>query len=50
VDWAVQAAREAVSSDVDCSVVFSHGVYLVAFALVSAWIATGGFRAYQRSV
>jgi ABC-2 type transport system permease protein len=50
VDWAAQAGREAVSADVGWSLVFSHGAYLVAFALVSAWIATRGFRAYQRSV
>jgi ABC-2 type transport system permease protein len=50
VDWAALAGREAVSADVDWTLVFSHGAYLVVFALVSAWIATSGFRAYQRSV
>jgi ABC-2 type transport system permease protein len=50
VDWAAEAGREAVSADVDWGVVLSHGGYLVAFALVSAWVATRGFRAYQRSV
>jgi ABC-2 type transport system permease protein len=49
-DWAVQAGREAVAADVDWSVVLSHGGYVTAFALASAWLATRGFRAYQRSV
>jgi ABC-2 type transport system permease protein len=50
VDWAVQAGREAVAAGPDWSVVVSHGGYLAAFALAGAWLATGGFRAYQRSV
>jgi ABC-2 type transport system permease protein len=45
VDWAAGAGREAVSADVDWSLVLSHGAYLVAFALLSAWVATRGFRA-----
>lgn len=38
VGWATGAGREAVSADVDWSLVLSHGAYLVAFALVSAWV------------
>lgn len=49
-EWAVQAGREAVAADVDWSVVWSHAGYLGVFTLVSAWLATRGFRAYQRSV
>jgi ABC-2 type transport system permease protein len=49
-DWAVQAGREAVRADVDWSLVFSNVGYLAAFTLASAWLATRGFRTYQRSV
>lgn len=49
-DWAVRAGRGAVAADVDWSVVGSHAGYLAAFALAAAWIATRGFRSYQRSV
>jgi ABC-2 type transport system permease protein len=50
VDWAVTAGREAVGADTDWSSVLAHGGYLLAFALVSAWLAASAFRAYQRSV
>jgi ABC-2 type transport system permease protein len=49
-DWAVQAGREAVGANVDWNLVLSRGCYLAAFTLASAWLATRGFRAYQRSV
>jgi ABC-2 type transport system permease protein len=49
-DWAARAGREAVAADGDWSLVLSHGVYLAAFALACAWLATRAFRAYQRSV
>jgi ABC-2 type transport system permease protein len=49
-EWAVQAGREAVAADVDWSLVNSHVGYLAAFTIASAWLATRGFRAYQRSV
>lgn len=48
-DWAVQAGREAVAANAEWAVVLSHGGYLAAFALACAWLATRGFRAYQRS-
>lgn len=50
VDWAVTAGRDAVGADVDWGSVVSHGGYLLAFTLVSAWLAASAFRAYQRSV
>jgi ABC-2 type transport system permease protein len=49
-DWAVRTGREAVASNVDWSVVMTYGGSLALFALASAWLATRGFRAYQRSV
>jgi ABC-2 type transport system permease protein len=50
VDWAVTAGREAVAASPDWGSVLAHGGYLVAFGLVSAWLAATAFRAYQRSV
>jgi ABC-2 type transport system permease protein len=50
VDWAVEAGREALTADVDWSLVGSRAGYLAAFATLSAWLATRAFRAYQRSV
>ena len=49
-DWAVRAGREAVAANGDWSVVVTYGGSLALFALASAWLATRGFRAYQRSV
>jgi ABC-2 type transport system permease protein len=49
-EWAAQAGREAVAAEVDWSVVASHVGFLAAFGLLAAWLATRGFRAYQRSV
>jgi ABC-2 type transport system permease protein len=50
VNWAVEAGRGALAADVDWSLVLSRGGYLLAFALVSAWLSTRAFRVYQRSV
>jgi ABC-2 type transport system permease protein len=50
VDWAVTAGREAVSASPDWSTVLSYGSYMLAFGLISAWLAATAFRAYQRSV
>lgn len=50
VDWAVTAGREAVAASPDWSVVLSHGGYVLAFAVVAAWVAAAAFRAYRRSV
>jgi ABC-2 type transport system permease protein len=50
VDWATVAGREAVSADPAWGTVLTRGGYLVAFALVGAWLAARAFRAYQRSI
>jgi ABC-2 type transport system permease protein len=49
VNWAAQAGRAALSPNADWSVVFTHIGYLVAFALVSAFLATQAFRSYLRA-
>jgi ABC-2 type transport system permease protein len=50
VDWAVSAGREALTAGADWGFVFARVGYLLAFLLVSAWLATRAFRSYQRSV
>lgn len=50
VNWAVQAGRDAVSSNPDWVYILSHLGYLVAFTIVCAWLAIRAFRSYQRSV
>lgn len=50
VDWAVVAAREALSADPDWSSVTRHGLYLAAFTLIVGYLSTRAFRTYQRSV
>jgi ABC-2 type transport system permease protein len=50
VNWAVEAGREAVGTDVDWSFVWSRVGFLAAFTLVCAWLSTRAFRTYQRSV
>ncbi|MGY1808959.1 ABC transporter permease [Blastococcus sp. SYSU D00669] len=50
VDWAVVAAREALSSGTDWAVVWSRLGLLTALAAVMAWLATRAFGAYQRSL
>jgi ABC-2 type transport system permease protein len=49
VNWAVEASRQALSADTDWGVVWSRTNWLVAAALVMAWIATRAFGAYQKS-
>ena len=49
-NWALEAARSAIGSHPDWALVLSRTEFLVAFALVAAWLATRAFRAYQRSV
>jgi ABC-2 type transport system permease protein len=49
-EWATRAGRGAVAADVDWGLVLSNGGFLAAFALAAAWLATGAFRAYQRSI
>jgi ABC-2 type transport system permease protein len=49
VNWAVEAGREALGTDVDWALVGSRVGSLAALAVVCAWFATRAFRAYQRS-
>ena len=50
VNWAVQAGRSAATQHIDWGLVASRTGYLVVLLLVSAWLATRSFRAYQRSI
>ncbi|HYY78932.1 MAG TPA: ABC transporter permease [Actinomycetes bacterium] len=50
VNWAVQAGREALGASVDWGLVLTRGGWLLAFTAACGWLATGAFRAYQRSV
>lgn len=50
VNWAVEAGRSAATQHTDWSLVASRTGFLVALLLVSAWLATRSFRAYQRSI
>lgn len=49
VNWAVVAARQALSATVDWSSVLSHLGALAVFALVCGWLSTRAFRSYTRS-
>jgi ABC-2 type transport system permease protein len=50
VNWAVEAGRSASTQHTDWNVVGSRTGLLVALLLLSAWLATRSFRAYQRSI
>jgi ABC-2 type transport system permease protein len=50
VDWAVVAAREALSAGTDWGAVWGRLGLLAALALVMAWLGTRAFRTYQRSL
>jgi ABC-2 type transport system permease protein len=50
VDWAVTAARSALSADGDWGVVLPRLGLLAALAVLMAWLATRAFRTYQRSL
>jgi ABC-2 type transport system permease protein len=50
VNWAVQAGRSAATQQTDWSLVASRIGLLTGLLLVSAWLATRSFRAYQRSI
>jgi ABC-2 type transport system permease protein len=50
VDWAVVAARQALSADPDWSAVLVRLGGLFAVAVVTGWLATRAFRGYQRSL
>jgi ABC-2 type transport system permease protein len=49
VNWSVEAAREALSANTDWGFVLLRIGGLLAFAVISGWLATGAFRTYQRS-
>jgi ABC-2 type transport system permease protein len=49
VNWSVEAAREALGAHPDWSFVLLRAGCLLAFAVLSAALATRAFRAYQRS-
>jgi ABC-2 type transport system permease protein len=50
VNWAVEAGRSAATQQTDWSLVASRIGLLTGLLLVSAWLATRSFRAYQRSI
>lgn len=50
VEWAVVAGRSALSAHADWNVVLVRLAGLIALSIVTAWLATSAFRAYQRSV
>jgi ABC-2 type transport system permease protein len=49
VNWSVEAAREALAEHTDWNFVLLRIGCLLAFAAISAALATRAFRAYQRS-
>jgi ABC-2 type transport system permease protein len=50
VNWAVEAGRSAAVQHTDWSLVGTRAALLAGLLLVSAWLATRSFRAYQRSI
>ncbi len=50
VNWAVEVGRQTLTSNVDWSLAGPRLAGLLALALVTAWLSTRAFRAYQRSV
>lgn len=50
VNWAIEAARSALSTNVDWGLVLPRLGGLAALALLTGWWATRAFRAYQRSL
>ncbi|MGH2449313.1 MAG: ABC transporter permease [Chloroflexota bacterium] len=49
VNWAVEAARGALSLQVDWSMVLTRMGWLFGLGVIFAWFATAAFRSYQRS-
>ena len=49
VNWTVETGRAALQGQVDGPAALLHLAALVAFGIVSAWLATRAFRSYQRS-
>jgi ABC-2 type transport system permease protein len=49
VNWAVTAGRGALVAEPDWGSIGLHVGLLAVFAMVSSWLATRAFRAYQRA-
>jgi len=49
-EWAVVAGRQALQSSPDWASIWGHLGLLATLTVVMTWLATGAFRAYQRSV
>jgi ABC-2 type transport system permease protein len=50
VNWAVEAARDALAGSPQWDAIVVHTAALAAFALACSWLSLRAFRAYQRSV
>jgi ABC-2 type transport system permease protein len=50
VNWAVQAGRSAATQHTNWNLVATRSGLLLVLLLISAWLATRSFRAYQRSI
>lgn len=50
VNWAVEAGREALLASGDWSIILPRLGALAVVAMICAWLATGAFRSYQKSV
>jgi ABC-2 type transport system permease protein len=50
VNWAVEAGREILASDVDWGLLLSRTGLLFLVALALGWVSTRAFRSYQRSI
>jgi ABC-2 type transport system permease protein len=50
VEWTVQAGREALTATPHWGLVLARAGLLAALCLLCTWLATGAFRAYQRSI
>jgi len=50
VNWAVEAGREALLASADWSIILPRLGAMAVVAMVCAWLATGAFRSYQKSV
>jgi ABC-2 type transport system permease protein len=50
VNWAVEAGREALLASPDWSLILPRLGALAIVAMICAWLATGAFRTYQKSV
>jgi ABC-2 type transport system permease protein len=49
-NWAVDAARSALKTSPDWSLIFSRLGWLLVLTAAATWLATRAFRSYQRSI